>query len=71
MCHVYGLTEVYGPAVINEWHRPWSALPASEQAELNARQGVRYSVLGALLARATASRRASRAVRCVVFRARG
>ena len=56
MCHVYGLTEVYGPAVINEWHRPWSALPALEQAELNARQGVRYSVLGVLLAIPTAFR---------------
>ena len=26
--HVYGLTEVYGPAVVNEWHDDWDALPA-------------------------------------------
>jgi fatty-acyl-CoA synthase len=40
--HLYGLTETYGPAVVNEWHADWSALPASEQARLKARQGVRY-----------------------------
>ncbi|WP_306151980.1 acyl-CoA synthetase [Roseovarius sp. MMSF_3281] len=40
--HLYGLTETYGPAVVNEWHGDWSALPATEQARLKARQGVRY-----------------------------
>jgi fatty-acyl-CoA synthase len=40
--HLYGLTETYGPAVVNEWHGDWSALPAPEQARLKARQGVRY-----------------------------
>jgi len=40
--HLYGLTETYGPAVVNEWHSDWSALPAPEQAALKARQGVRY-----------------------------
>ena len=30
--HLYGLTETYGPAAINDWHREWEALPASEQA---------------------------------------
>lgn len=40
--HLYGLTETYGPAVVNEWHRDWSDLPAPEQARLKARQGVRY-----------------------------
>ncbi len=43
--HVYGLTEVYGPAAVNEWHRAWDALPAAEQAAKKARQGVRYPVL--------------------------
>ncbi|HVY57595.1 MAG TPA: acyl-CoA synthetase [Xanthobacteraceae bacterium] len=43
--HVYGLTEVYGPAVVNEWHAAWDALPLAEQAARNARQGVRYPVL--------------------------
>jgi fatty-acyl-CoA synthase len=46
--HVYGLTEVYGPACINDWHREWDALPAAEQAAKKARQGVRYPVLEAL-----------------------
>jgi fatty-acyl-CoA synthase len=46
--HVYGLTEVYGPASVNDWHRAWNALPASEQAAKKARQGVRYPVLEAL-----------------------
>ena len=46
--HVYGLTEVYGPAVVNEWHAGWDALPAPEQAARKARQGVRYPVLEGL-----------------------
>src|SRR5258708_6709910 len=46
--HVYGLTETYGPASVNEWHREWDALPASEQAARKARQGVRYPVLQGL-----------------------
>ncbi|MBY0333953.1 MAG: acyl-CoA synthetase [Acetobacteraceae bacterium] len=46
--HVYGLTEVYGPAVVNEWNAAWDALPAPEQARLMARQGVRYLALEGL-----------------------
>jgi fatty-acyl-CoA synthase len=46
--HVYGLTECYGPAVVNEWHDAWDALSSSEQAAKKARQGVRYPVLEAL-----------------------
>ena len=46
--HVYGLTEVYGPAVVNEWHEAWDALPPAEQAQKKARQGVRYPVLEGL-----------------------
>ena len=46
--HVYGLTEVYGPAVVNEWHAEWNELPGPEQAAKKARQGVRYPVLEAL-----------------------
>jgi fatty-acyl-CoA synthase len=46
--HVYGLTEVYGPAVVNEWHAAWDKLPGPEQAAKKARQGVRYPVLEAL-----------------------
>ena len=43
--HVYGLTEVYGPAVVNEWHREWDRLDSSERAARQARQGVRYHAL--------------------------
>jgi fatty-acyl-CoA synthase len=46
--HVYGLTETYGPASINDWHDEWDALPPAEQAVKKARQGVRYPVLEAL-----------------------
>ncbi|MBV8472420.1 MAG: acyl-CoA synthetase, partial [Hyphomicrobiales bacterium] len=46
--HLYGLTEVYGPAVVNEWKSEWDALDAAEQAALKARQGVRYHALEAL-----------------------
>jgi fatty-acyl-CoA synthase len=43
--HLYGLTEVYGPAVINDWHREWDALPPDAYGEKKARQGVPYIVL--------------------------
>ncbi len=43
--HVYGLTETYGPSVVNEWKDAWSELPAIEQAVKKARQGVRYTAL--------------------------
>ncbi len=43
--HVYGLTETYGPAVVNDWHDAWNALPADERAMLKSRQGVRYPAL--------------------------
>lgn len=43
--HLYGLTESYGPAVINDWHEEWNELPKAERAKMKARQGVPYSVL--------------------------
>jgi len=43
--HAYGLTEVYGPAVVCAWHDAWNDLPAKDQARLKARQGVKYQVL--------------------------
>jgi len=46
--HVYGLTEVYGPSVVNEWRGEWDALPADERAAKKARQGVRYPALEGL-----------------------
>jgi len=47
--HVYGLTEVYGPAVVCDWHDEWNGLPLEEQARLKSRQGVRYPVLDGLM----------------------
>ena len=47
--HVYGLTEVYGPAVVCAWHDDWTILPPEEQAAIKARQGVRYPVLEGLM----------------------
>jgi fatty-acyl-CoA synthase len=41
--HVYGLTEVYGPATVCAWHDEWDDLPSGERARLKARQGVRYA----------------------------
>jgi fatty-acyl-CoA synthase len=38
--HLYGLTETFGPAVICDWRPEWRTLPANEQAQLKARQGV-------------------------------
>jgi fatty-acyl-CoA synthase len=43
--HLYGLTETYGPAAVNEWREEWDALDGPAQAEKKARQGVRYCVL--------------------------
>lgn len=50
--HLYGLTETYGPAVVNEWQADWGALSAAEQAAKKARQGVRYLPLEGLSVRA-------------------
>ena len=40
--HLYGLTETYGPAVVNDWHSEWDNLSLEKQAILKSRQGVRY-----------------------------
>jgi fatty-acyl-CoA synthase len=46
--HVYGLTEVYGPASVCAKHPEWDALPLEEQVRLNGRQGVRYPMQEAM-----------------------
>ena len=46
--HLYGLTETYGPAVVNDWQDHWSKLTQENQARLKARQGVRYLPLEGL-----------------------
>ncbi|WP_417423100.1 acyl-CoA synthetase [Hoeflea sp.] len=43
--HLYGLTETYGPAVVNEWKAEWSALEPGARITKKARQGVRYPAL--------------------------
>ncbi|RWC50797.1 MAG: acyl-CoA synthetase [Mesorhizobium sp.] len=46
--HLYGLTETYGPAVVNEWHGEWDDLKKGERSAKKARQGVRYAALEGL-----------------------
>ena len=46
--HLYGLTETYGPSVVNDWDPNWDTLDNREQAALKARQGVRYLALEGL-----------------------
>jgi fatty-acyl-CoA synthase len=48
LTHLYGLTETYGPATINEWHEAWDSLPPDERLSKRARQGVRYVALEGL-----------------------
>jgi fatty-acyl-CoA synthase len=40
--HVYGLTEVYGPAAVSVQRPTWAAESLAEQTRLKGRQGVRY-----------------------------
>ena len=46
--HTYGLTEVYGPAVVCEWQKNWANLKKNKIAELKSYQGVRYPGLSEL-----------------------
>ena len=43
--HLYGLTESYGPAVVNDWNTEWDELPYAQRAAKKARQGVPYVAL--------------------------
>ncbi|MBW3097865.1 acyl-CoA synthetase [Pseudohoeflea coraliihabitans] len=43
--HLYGLTETYGPAVVNEWKAAWDELDPAARTRMKARQGVRYPAL--------------------------
>jgi 3-(methylthio)propionyl---CoA ligase len=45
LTHLYGLTETYGPAVINEWNPAWNDLTPEAIADKRIRQGVRYVTL--------------------------
>ena len=46
--HVYGLTEVYGPATVCAWQEEWADLDADHRSRMLARQGVPYPVLEGL-----------------------
>ena len=45
LTHLYGLTETYGPAVVNEWNLDWNGLDDDGRAFKRTRQGVRYLAL--------------------------
>ncbi|MFV9473862.1 acyl-CoA synthetase [Advenella sp. RU8] len=49
--HVYGLTEVYGPASVCAEHDSWQDLSIEERAKLKSRQGVRYHLQAGLSVR--------------------
>ena len=49
LTHVYGLTEVYGPASVCAKHPEWDELPLARRAELNGRQGVTYPLQEAMI----------------------
>ena len=48
LTHVYGLTEVYGPAAVCAKQPQWEQLPLGERAQLNGRQGVAYPLQEAI-----------------------
>jgi fatty-acyl-CoA synthase len=49
LTHVYGLTEVYGPAAVCPQQEEWKSLDIGERARLNARQGVAYHLQDAVV----------------------
>ena len=51
LTHVYGLTEVYGPATVCAKQADWSSLDIGDRARLNARQGVPYHLEAAVTVR--------------------
>jgi fatty-acyl-CoA synthase len=51
LTHVYGLTEVYGPASVCAKHESWTQMPVEKRAERNGRQGVRTPLQEAMTVR--------------------
>ncbi len=45
LTHLYGLTETYGPATLNEWKSQWDELADGDRMSKKIRQGVRYAAL--------------------------
>lgn len=44
--HLYGMTETFGPIVVNEWQPEWDTGTSDERAERTARQGIGNVVAG-------------------------
>ncbi|KAG7026710.1 putative acyl-activating enzyme 2 [Cucurbita argyrosperma subsp. argyrosperma] len=42
ICHLYGLTETYGPGTYCTWKPMWDCLPCDERSKIRVRQGVRH-----------------------------
>ncbi|WP_132992684.1 AMP-binding protein [Gordonia zhaorongruii] len=38
--HLYGMTETFGPVIVNQWQPEWNSLDTAEIAKLKARQGI-------------------------------
>ncbi|MFL9923825.1 acyl-CoA synthetase [Herbaspirillum lusitanum] len=51
LAHVYGLTEVYGPAAVCAEQDDWAQLSTDQRAVLKSRQGVRYHLQSAVTVR--------------------
>jgi fatty-acyl-CoA synthase len=47
--HLYGLTEVYGPATLCAWQDEWDGFEPAARAAVMARQGVRYPTLEGMM----------------------
>jgi len=45
LTHVYGLTETYGPATVNDWKTEWDSLTDEAIGAKRVRQGVAYAAL--------------------------
>ena len=60
LTHVYGLTEVYGPASVCAEQPGWDDLPADQRAQLKRRQGVSYPLQEAV----TVHRSRNRCAKC-------
>ena len=47
--HAYGLTEIYGPAVVCSWKEEWDSLSPDSRGDKKSRQGVAYHVQEGLM----------------------
>ena len=47
--HLYGLTETYGPSVVNEWNPDWDKFDEKKKSQIKSHQGIRYQTLENLM----------------------